>query len=208
MLIISLALVCSAAAQDKKRLAEPGTQANEAATPAKIERMIKEAAKNYKDSGGKEHFGTLSRVTFYDVAQPVDTPEYVALGGQTVLLVTALAQDRDELPLKRAAIRYAGREIELRLVSSVLSQQVTSSSQATKVFGPYRADALYLLPLHLKFEEADLIVDFAKNRTGLRVGQVSGLLTAGKDENLDLPESPSEAALKALIKREYPKFLK
>jgi hypothetical protein len=77
-----------------------------------------------------------------------------------------------------------------------------------ETFGPYRIDALYLLPLHVGFESADLMIDFAVNRKAFRVGTISGA-SRSLGENLPvkaLPKQPAQEALRHFIDREYPGF--
>lgn len=206
----ALAVVCvlarGAMAQADKQIVPPGTWAGEPATPSKVDVRIKQVAKDYKQY---KDLGEFARVGFFDLVQPLDEQEYVALAGHALMLVTTIAREQTELPLRRAYLNVDGREIELQLVSSILSKASDPNDRVAKIFGPYRADALYLVPLYRRFERADLFVDFAANKQGLRLGEVTAAAFAARDGAArNLPDQPSDAALKRVIAREYPRFLK
>lgn len=175
-----------------------------AATPELMRRRIEEAAVKYQADA------PVPRVVFYDIAYPRDAREYASLDGHGVILLTALSQERAELPLRRVYVPSDGKEVELRLLKVVLSEQAPGAPSAG-TFGPYRADALYLLPLYLRARPGDLLADFAAGRTALKVA----------DFTLPLPDDvralgnkppagpgPSADALEKFIRREYPSFFK
>lgn len=137
--------------------------------------------------------------------------EYTALDGYAVILVTALSQEREELPLKRVYILIDGKEIDLKRIKLVLSDQSDVASDAVKVFGPYRGDELYLLPLYLRMKTADFMVDFAKNRVGLKAGAFGTEVSPEVSKLTVKPPtgaSPSQKVLEEFIKREFPGFFK
>jgi len=124
-----------------------------------------------------------------------------------VMLITVVVQDQTELPLKKVYIELAGKEVALQLIAIALSRQ--TDKQITQTLGTFRMDALYLLPLHLKFGETDLMTDFAANRQGFRLGTISGaspLLSSSSGKNL--PQRPDEEVLRHFVQREYPGFAK
>src|SRR5205085_4200496 len=205
VLLTSIVLLTTAAVQSDKRRVPPGTWADEPAAPARMNVRLKEVAKDYKQY---KDVGEFARIGFFDMMQPLDESEYVALAGHALMLVTAVARAQDDLPLKRAYLNVDGREIELQLLSSVLSKQSDPNDRVVKVFGSYRADALYLVPLYRRFDRADVLVDFGRKQ-GLRLGEITASTFAVKDGTTrTLAEQPNEEALKRVIARECPRFLR
>lgn len=196
----------AAPAQAGKQEAKPPATAEKApATPEAIQERIEEAEEEYRGAA------PVPRIGFFDVAYPSDVDEYVELAGNAVAIVTVFVQDKDELPVKRAYLNLpGGGEVELKFITSVQSRQAEAGAKAAKTFGAHRLDALYLLPLHLNFREASLMVDFNKARHGLRLGSIHGSTFVLKDKLPDktLADAPSEPALRQFIEREYPGFLK
>jgi hypothetical protein len=189
---------------------EPGVVGEEhgwsrsAATPELMRRRIEEAAVKYRAHA------PVPRVVFYDIAYPRDAREYKSLDGHGVVLLTALSQERGELPLRRVYVPVGGREVELRLLKLVLSEQAPGDASAT-TFGPYRADALYLLPLYLRARPGDLLADFTAGRTALKVADFALPLPDDVKALGDKPPAghgPSADALQQFIRREYPSFFK
>jgi hypothetical protein len=206
VLLVVVALAAGVAAQSEKRIVPVGTWADEPAAPAKMNVRIKQAAKDYTQY---KDLGAFARVGFFDMVQPLDEQEYVALAGHALMLVTAIAREPSELPLRRTYINVGGREIELPLVSAVLSKQSDQNDRVAKIFGAYRVDALYLVPLHRRFDRADVFVDFAAHKTGLRLGEITATAFVVRDGTArSLADQPDDAALKRAIAREYPRFLK
>ncbi|HVF51539.1 MAG TPA: hypothetical protein VNA19_15735 [Pyrinomonadaceae bacterium] len=205
VLSLLLALAVCAVPQDATAHAGKSLESKGPLTPADMQERIEEAAVELARSA------PLPRIGFFDMAHPSSMDEYMALAGHAVVLVTVFVQDKSELPLKRAYLNLSGgQEVELKLITSVQSKQTETGTQVSKTFGAVRADALYLLPVHLGFREANLMIDFNKSRNGFRLGTIHGSTFTLKDKLPDaiLAESPSESALKQFVEREYPGFLK
>lgn len=178
---------------------------NNPETPERMSQRIEEAAIKFQANA------PIPRVVFYDIGYPHNDQEYTALDGHAVILLTALAQERDELPLQRVYVLVDGKELELKPLKLVLSNQSPASSTSAKTFGAFRADALYLLPMYLRVMVADLMVDFRKNRTGFKVATFgTSLSTEVSRLNIKAPTGagPSDKTLEEFIKREYPSFFK
>jgi hypothetical protein len=176
---------------------------NEPVTPARMNQRLEEAAVKYAASA------PIPRIVLYDIGYPDGEKEYAALDGHAVILLTSVSQTRDELPLQRVYVTSEGKEIELKLLQVVLAEQPTTDGTTAKTFGRYRADALYLLPMSLRVMNADLIVDFQRNRSGFKIATFGTPLPDNlKRLTLIKPSGTgaSETALETLIKREYPSF--
>ncbi len=186
-----------------KQVTEDPVWRDKPVTPARINQRIEEAAVRYQADA------PVPRVVLYDIAYPHDEREYAALDGHAVMLTTALSHERVELPLKRVYVSADGKEIELKAVRQVLSEQADAGSATVKTFGAFRADTLYLLPMHLRMRPGDLMVDFGSNRTGFKMATLG---TPVPDEISKLPTKaltgagPSDKALDDFIRREFPSF--
>ncbi len=177
---------------------------NTPATPERMSHRIEEAAIKYQAHAPIRH------VVLYDIGYPRDDQEYNALDGHAVILLTALAHEREELPLQRAYVLLEGREIELKQLRLVLAEQ-SARSVSAKTFGAFRADALYLLPVYLRMKAGDLLVDYAKNKKGLKVAAFGTPVSSHVSRlNIKSPigTGPSDKVLEEFIKREYPTFFK
>src|SRR5450432_437096 len=109
----------------------PESWAWQSASPRVVDERLESVAKEYKDRG------QLARVALYDIAFPADPAEYRSLGGYAVMLVSAIAQAKDELPPKRVYVRMPESVIELQLISSS-SSVIPPDSPIAKAFGTHR----------------------------------------------------------------------
>ena len=174
------------------------------ATPERMSRRIEEAAIKYQAHAPIPH------VVLYDIGYPRDDQEYNALDGHAVILLTALAHEREELPLQRAYVLVEGKEIELKPLRLALAE-LPAGSVSAKTFGAFRADALYLLPVYLRLKPANLFVDYAKNKNGLKVAAFGTPVSSDVSRlNIKPPTGmgPTDKVLEEFIKREYPTFFK
>ena len=183
----------------------PGTWTNQPVTPAYMSEKLEKAAVQYAGDA------PIPRIVLYDIGYPVDDKEYTALDGNAVILFTSVSQNRDELPLQRVYVTSEGKEIELKLLKVVLAELPDSNSPTAKTFGRFRADALYLLPMSLRTMNVDLLVDFQKNRSGFKLATFGTPLPDNLNsmaQKKPAGTGPSESAIEAFIKREYPSFFK
>ena len=174
---------------------------NRPVTPARMNERIAEAAIKYAANA------PIPRIVLYDIGFPLGEKEYAALDGNAVMLLTAISQNREELPLQRVYVVSEGKEIELKQLSVVLAE-LESSNSSVKTFGRFRADALYLLPMSLRAANADLHVSFQSNRT-FKVATFGTPLPDDLKRLVLIKPSgagPSQNALETFIKREYPSF--
>ena len=177
----------------------------EPATPERMNQRIAEAAVKYQDHA------PIARAVFYDIGYPANKQEFANLDGCAVILISALSQEQDELPLKRVYVLADAQQIELKSVQKVLVDQSGTSSPSTKTFGNYRADALYLLPVYLRLKATEVLVDFAKNKNDYKIATFGTEVDASVSNlprNVPTGSGPSENILKDFIKREFPGFFK
>jgi hypothetical protein len=126
-----------------------------------------------------------------------------------VLALTALTQRAGELPPRRFYVRSGAGETELVNLTWVRSDETGVDSVVARTLGRHREDALFLLPIALHAQPGELLLDFAATRSGFLVLRFEGL----PDDVAWLPtaaptaERPTEAALLALLAREYPGFV-
>lgn len=176
---------------------------NKPATPERMSQRIEEAAIKYQADA------PIPRVVLYDIGYPHNDREYAALDGHAIVLITALTQEREELPLKKVYVQMDGKEIELKSIKQVLSEQPAASSVSAKTFGAFRMDALYLLPVYLRMKPADLIIDFAKNKTSFKAATFGTPVSPDVSAlTIKAPTgiAPSDKVLDDFIKREFPSF--
>ncbi len=189
----------------RQSVVETGVWRDMPVTPARMSQRIEEAAIKYQANA------PIPRVVLYDIGYPHNDQEYAALDGNAVILITALAQAREELPLKRIYVLIDGKEIELKPIKQVLSEQSAANNISAKTFGAFREDALYLLPIYLRMKSADLMVDFARDRMGFKMATFGTPVSADVSKltiKSQTGTGPSDRALEEFIKREYPSFFK
>ncbi len=187
---------------DTYRPGPPSTEStwrNQPATPERMNQRIEQASVRVN--------GPVPRGILYDIAFPRDNEELQALNGYAVILLTSLAHDRNELPLQRVYVSLDGQETELKQIRLVLSQQTDPNRLSVKMFGAFRADALYLLPAYLRLSPGSLIADFAGGKS-LKVATF-GTPVSADVAKLDIKPStatPSNEVVEQFIRREYPNF--
>lgn len=143
------------------------------------------------------------RIATFDAAWPGSTAEYRALGGNLLLLVSAVATDKSEFPM-RVYVRSGDRTIPLQRLASRLSEVDRRSSVVSQV-GSHRDDEFYLLPANLALAPGDILIDFAANRQAFHLTQ---LPFHQPPELADLSIAPASAvdpsALRVMAVREFP----
>ena len=148
------------------------------------------------------------RMAFLDIAWPRDSPEYTALAGYAVLTLTAFSQDSLELPISRLYIEADERQSDLELVVAVSSRVPRNDSIVGTTLGPYRTDALYLIPVSMAWSKGRLLADFAVHRTAFHIHEFTG---EPPPSIRDLPSSPATTAppreaVVEFVAREFPDF--
>jgi hypothetical protein len=164
---------------------------------------ISDAAEQYKE------YAPIPRIAFYDIGYPKDKVEFGELNGYGLLLISAISHNEIELPLKRVYAVLNNKEIELKSVKQILTKEGNTESQVVKTFGLYRADTLYLFPVYLRMNRAEILIDFAQNRDGMKMASFNGEMP---EILKDLPNTKPfvkksfAAAIQNFMKREYPGF--
>ena len=200
--------VLSVAAFAEDRMAhfvDPGSWVRQPVTPEIINSRIEQAAAEYVS------YAPVPRASFHDIAYPADEKEYAELDGFGVMLVTVFSQNRDEIPPKRIFLRIDNSEVQLSLFTSVFTKD-SGSSLVKKVLGTNRWDGLYYYPVYLTLQAQELVIDFAKNRTGFvmaRFADSHRAALAYLKTPIQRPkeDKPPVEALSKLVAREYPGFI-
>ncbi|MGH7429703.1 MAG: hypothetical protein ACREJ4_15295 [Candidatus Methylomirabilaceae bacterium] len=168
-------------------------------TNAVLDGRIQQAAAQYRA------YAPVPRVAFYDIAYPADSAEYLAMHGYALLIVTAIDQDSTELPPIRVYLRAASETLNLPLVAIRTSLVADPTIRGT--FGLHRVDGLYLLPVAARRQPGDLLLDFARNRQGFRLGQLDQPLPVSVQTFVALrtgTDLPPLTKVSEVARREYP----
>ncbi len=171
---------------------------------ADMNKRISDAAEQYKQ------YAPIPRIAFYDIGFPKDKAELTELNGYGLLLISAMSQNEVELPIKRVYVSVNGQEIELKSLKQILTKEGNLNSQVTKTFGLYRTDTLYLFPVYLRMQQAEILIDFAQNRNGMKIASFDGEIPDTL-KNLPTNIKPTEQksfdeAMQRFMKREYSGF--
>jgi hypothetical protein len=152
----------------------------------------------------------VPRIALFDIAFPATAAEFQSTGGYAVLLLTALSQEKVELPPRRLYVALDGKQHALELISTV-SAYSEASPLVASVLGSNRWDALYGFPVYLMQDGAQLTMDFSANRDGFVLGTFS---TADRDVlGYEVPDGGASVTGQAsdsimeMVAREYPGFL-
>jgi hypothetical protein len=145
------------------------------------------------------------RVAMGDVAYPRNEQENQAMGGFALLLVTTVARDEEELPLRRVVLHLRTRDIDLPKVAA--KPAIVRDPLVSSAYGAARSDELYLLPVFATRVPAIISIDLAHNRKDLRVLEFP---VAPQDDALPPEvvvrgdvEEPQHDALKKLAEEEF-----
>lgn len=144
----------------------------------------------------------------FEYGYPTDPDEYEALGRNGVLLVSVIAKDPKELPVRQAALRFGLKEVVLQPIASRASA-VPSTSPLAKAIGANREDAFFLLPGDLPGKTASLVIVFAVPGRRFEAGRLSLTLPDTLQDLVMSPAGrPDEAELKAVLAHDYPNLVK
>jgi hypothetical protein len=201
-LAIAGSLACTAAArQDDGHLTLSSPTSHGATSAASILTGMDSTAAKLEAMNA-----TGSRTTEHDVTWPLTPAEQKALGGWTIVLVSAVAADPSELPVTRAYLHLQGSDVVLRPLA-VRRVTLDPNSRLAQRVGLYRADSFYLAPISALLKAGDMRVDFAAHRTGFILGELPleapDFVTAAARARLREPQTDAVATM---LQREYVGF--
>jgi hypothetical protein len=154
MLFAAVPLSRAPAQRQDLRLRNPGSLADQPpALPATNRALREDAVRNGSHT-------PVSRVALFEIALPDDSAEFAAVGGNALMVLTALSWCPYELPLARAYLTVRGHDTALTLLSSVVS--LPEDTTVLRVYGQHRVDALYLVPVEAIAAGGGLNVDFGE----------------------------------------------
>jgi hypothetical protein len=204
IVLLSLTFVTPAVAQTTSFQKQAPTAAQHAVTPAEMDRRLEQQAADTKRIAPK-----AARVALVDFAWPQNAEEYRATGKFIIVLVVAVSQLEEELPLKRLYVQAGSRVVPLQKISSE-RRTLPEGSEVATVLGRFREDALYVAPAGPMMRKGDLLIDFAVNRNGFRVYELPGVppdfVRADRKPDPAKGAKPNAGAIRAMIEREYPGF--
>ena len=194
MMAAAVAFAGVAVAQETSR----GLDTEGSVGPRAIGERLEQAAKRFRQQGK-----TLDRIVETDMYAPKDQAEYDGLGGNAIVLLSAVSQTKSELPLRRVYISVDGRETDLVQIDAPKPDR-SVPKKAADVIGSYRQDRFYLAPVALLGKEGFIGVDWAENRSGFRAFKLpSGERKWMQSATLAPASKPKPAMLKAVFAREY-----
>jgi len=165
-LFVLLAIAVLPPMSDAQTASRPGPSAQSAGLSSSAltreahQERLERVALSYKQ------YGKVPRFVDYEIAIPKTIESYRTLNRQGILMITAICQDRDEIPPSRVYIRASGQEIELK---RIVWTDIVTTPPVRDILGAFRVDAFYVLPVNLAYGEGELLVDFAVHRKALSV---------------------------------------
>jgi hypothetical protein len=112
-----------------------------------------------------KHAPPVEREYDFNICYP-DRAEFEAMARYSLLILMVVTQSAEELPLKRVYLRMRDGELPVLKIGS-WRRDVDQTLVTYKMYGPYREDGFYLLPLSAYLRIAQLQADLAANRSGL-----------------------------------------
>jgi hypothetical protein len=203
ILVVLLALFVAQAANAQTLTQRPVSQG--AVSYADMSERLEKSAFNIAKSAPKG----AARGSSIDFCWASSPEEYRALQKHVLVLVSVVTQDKAELPLRRIYVTFDGKQTELVRLGSQLSD-VRKDSKTFSILGPYREDGFYLAPAGLMMSDGHLQADFAVRRNGFNLYKLPGtppdFIKADSNPMPAVDAKPDNAALKALLQREYSGF--
>lgn len=154
-------------------------------------------------------YAPIPKMAIYDIGYPKNTKEFRDLDGYGLMLVAAVSQTKEELPVKRVYVSIEGRETELTRLHMYLSTASNITDQTAKTLGTFRMDSIYAFPVYLRLQRANVYVEFAKDPKPMVLAKFDGStppsltrLPTGRPTGADYPKT----ALQTFMRREYPGY--
>ncbi len=203
LIAAAAALVCAVLPAPAQQIGTTGPSSKGPASRETIDKRLETRAAEIQKMAPRG----ANRFVLFDLAWPENEAEYRALGRHAVVVVVAVSQQAEELPLRRVFTAVGERKIALQKIWSARRETAEGSVTRT-VFGPYREDAIYLVPSGSFMREYFLACDFAKNRDNFLINQNEleppPFILDDRDRNN--ASKPAPAALTQFIVREFPGF--
>ena len=202
ILLIFFSSLCLVA-QDIPHLEKHYSATSIPTTSKDIEGKTVNAAKEY------ESYAPIPRIVLYDIAYPSDSLDCDDLGGNALMLVTAIVQDSDEYPFGGVRVESSTDTTMLDLLFDMRSSVPEQNLNVRHVFGKDRVDAFYLFPMELKKPGNELKLDFATNRDDFRIDKfVEGIPDGAFSFSHPSRLGRNDAKILKFIGREYPDLKK
>jgi hypothetical protein len=203
--MLALTTPLNAADDPPVHVTRGGAWAKQPTLPESMAKRVETAAAEYEQNA------PVPRMAFFDIAYPSSDAELKAMGGYGVILVTILTQDAHELPPARVYGSVDGSDTAFQLVTSSIAS-TSQSALVTKVLGKNRWDGLFLFPVQLARDGAQLAIDFATHRKGFVLGRFSSadqqrLPYSRLALDLTAIEAPPSEVVMELVSREFPGFV-
>jgi hypothetical protein len=151
----------------------------------------------------------VSKVAIFDIGYPRSADEFEKLDGYGVVLVSALSETREQLPIARVFVTLNGSDINLVEMHSFLTTGAGISDVVTHGSGGYRMDAIYAFPVWLRFQPGELKVEFAKDKEAMTLAKFANTMSDTvkalpnrKPKGTSYPSGP----LEQYMRREYPGY--
>jgi len=127
------------------------------------------------------------------------------LNKNAILMITALTRNKNELPLKNVYIHHSEGKTDLQKITFKISE--VEDILVGTVFGNYREDSFYLLPMHFLSKECEVHIDWNENRTSFVLATYPTevnieYFNEDKDQESQELQLDSEA-LTEFLRREY-----
>ncbi|HTH50919.1 MAG TPA: hypothetical protein VL501_03240 [Pyrinomonadaceae bacterium] len=167
---------------------------------------------NDRWAGLAEQYGKylpLKKAAIFDIGYPRSAAEFENLDGYALLLVSALSQTKEELPVSRVYVTVDGKDIDLVQVHSVLTTGAGLNDAVTRGFGAYRMDAIYAFPVWLRFETSELRLQYATDKEPVSMSKFTSSvspLVAGLPRRKPKGKSYPAGPVEQFMRREYPGY--
>jgi hypothetical protein len=204
ILLLGVFTIAPAFAQTLAPVPPPSTPVNKPTTPEDIIAFFEGGAKRRQD----KNIPPALRSDDFRVALPVNNAEFAAVGKYSVMLHVMLTQKPDELPVKRIYIRANGQDSVLQKLSGWRSE-LDSKLLSYKMYGRYREDGFYLLPVAPMLREGMIMLDLSTPGLTLNLMKLPDAITVkrGFPNSDPAPGSkPDPKALRTLMEKKFKGF--
>jgi len=158
-----------------------------------------------------ERHGPFRGMAAFDVSYPASVEELNQLGGNAVLAITAITPVQERLPPARVFVTFGKEEVDLKKFHAIYSQYEGEPDKVPSVLGRFRMDAVYLLPMSVRFKPGlSLWIRFANDPSGpLLFGSFDGPVPG--ELKVIVSKAPTDSSysdtyLKAFIARKFPEY--